>query len=456
MHKFKAKKIRRAYEKQYYIASGQDRIKFVNNKHSFFKYINIDVHACFDEIDHEYILKSFPISKNYRFLLKAWLTAPIYGPSSHGDKNLVKWTPTKGVPQGSILGPVICNSVLSGLDQFLTSGIKKKFTPNPERKDLRVLSNISVIRFIDDILILGKGSDEDFSVMHHRLCEFLKMRGLSIKNYDQSPLFESFKPGSSFEYLGFKFIYPNTKTNSFHSGKFTKYNPNNFIGYLRNILSSKGRSGPYLLIRSKSFKKVKYQLKEATSSKFACLEVYQIIDKINSVWRGSLNYFAITLSCRVQLGVLNSYIVKRIMKLLFIKFRSAPKLKSFVFERYYNKGRFCDNGRTLLDLKDFKSNNNRPLISTCKTVRELSLNYYLDFESINHYRLKREVSIIKNVFIKSPSLKRGEVVKILFIKQLGLCQICKSPIKLEFGSNGNLVDVELEHDPSILNIIIST
>lgn len=41
--------------------------------------INVDIKQCFDKLSHKSILKYYPITKKYKFLLRAWLRAKIYG-----------------------------------------------------------------------------------------------------------------------------------------------------------------------------------------------------------------------------------------------------------------------------------------------------------------------------------------------------------------------------------------
>lgn len=41
--------------------------------------IKADIHNCFDSINHDIILQIYPLCSKYRYFLKAWLKAPIYG-----------------------------------------------------------------------------------------------------------------------------------------------------------------------------------------------------------------------------------------------------------------------------------------------------------------------------------------------------------------------------------------
>lgn len=52
--------------------------------------IKADIHNCFDSIDHDMILKKYPLCSKYRYFLKAWLKAPIYGLFFKKSPNLTK------------------------------------------------------------------------------------------------------------------------------------------------------------------------------------------------------------------------------------------------------------------------------------------------------------------------------------------------------------------------------
>ena len=52
--------------------------------------ITADIHKCFDSINHDTILKIYPLCSKYRYFLKAWLKAPIYGLFFEKSQNLIK------------------------------------------------------------------------------------------------------------------------------------------------------------------------------------------------------------------------------------------------------------------------------------------------------------------------------------------------------------------------------
>ncbi len=128
----KAKKRQRKYLYQYYICGPNIPIKDQKTLKKPFKFfsnyrlINVDILKCFDNISHDAALKTYPICSKYRYFIRAWLNAPIYGPICSDSKVLIKQIPKAGVPQGSIIGPAIANCVLDGLEKSVENAFRKK------------------------------------------------------------------------------------------------------------------------------------------------------------------------------------------------------------------------------------------------------------------------------------------------------------------------------------------
>lgn len=173
--------------------------------------------------------------EKYRFFLRAWLRTPVFGTDSSESKTLVKKRPKKGVPQGSIIGPTCCNVVLDGLENACLAGLPQNYTLTSDEQALKkkvlnveVLTErqkrpgvtMRIIRYADDILIVGRGPVTCFETVHARLINFLASRGLNIKNSDNNIL--NFDKGASFDFLGFRFIQKNDKDSIIDRGKFSK------------------------------------------------------------------------------------------------------------------------------------------------------------------------------------------------------------------------------------------
>jgi RNA-directed DNA polymerase len=80
--------------------------------------LDADIQGCFDNINHEALLKKLHTSTNLRHALKGWLRA--------GVMEGVDFSPTKqGTPQGGVISPLLANIALYGLKEAITKGYKR-------------------------------------------------------------------------------------------------------------------------------------------------------------------------------------------------------------------------------------------------------------------------------------------------------------------------------------------
>jgi hypothetical protein len=240
--------------------------------HSQYYYLNVDVIKCFDKILHQVIFEKIPLTNKYLYLIKRWVTCPIIRPETKGGKE-IKFKPTESVLQGSIIGPMICNIVLDGLQDFIQDNLPTRYKKSKEELEymeyklgeksssstFHAYLQVFCVRYADDILILGKFLKSHVKEIQSLLIKFLSQRGLKIKNASEFQG-KRFKPGNSFNYLGFMFKYPNLNSASFDKGKYTKleFNP---MSVADGTFSRYSRSGPYLLVQSSSLRKLKNSLK---------------------------------------------------------------------------------------------------------------------------------------------------------------------------------------------------
>lgn len=263
----------------------------------------------------------------------------------------------KSVWQGFIIGPMICNIVLDGLQDFvqdnLPTNYKKskeelghKFGEKPSSLNSCIYLQVFCVRYENDILILGKCLTWHVKKIQSLLIIFLSQRGLGIK---KALIFQGkrFKPGASFDYLGFTFKYPNWNSISFDKGKYTKleFNP---MSVANGALSKYFRSGVYLLIKSFFLKKLKNSLRIQLSKKNCYFSVKIMIDKVNAILKGFLNYYNITATTNKQLLLINNLLHKLFYKYLLRKFSSVPKIYSFIKMNFINQNRFKDENKILL------------------------------------------------------------------------------------------------------------
>lgn len=77
--------------------------------------LEVDIAKCFDNIDHKYIIDSILINKK---ILKQWLNCGVL------DSNQ-RYYDERGVPQGGMMSPIICNLVLNGFQKSILETLDK-------------------------------------------------------------------------------------------------------------------------------------------------------------------------------------------------------------------------------------------------------------------------------------------------------------------------------------------
>lgn len=118
-----------------------------------------DIKACFDEINHKWIMDNIPLNKT---ILRKWLKA------GYIENKRLYPTP-KGTPQGGIISPTIMNMVLDGMETVL----KKQF---PRWKGQKV----NFVRYADDFIITASSKALIITQIIPLVKDFLKERGLTL------------------------------------------------------------------------------------------------------------------------------------------------------------------------------------------------------------------------------------------------------------------------------------
>ena len=125
--------------------------------------LEADIKACFDTIDHDWLLNNIPIEKR---MLTQWLKSGVI------DKNVFQPT-AAGAPQGSPISPVIANLTLDGLESLLKEHI-------PQKSANGTYTKVHLIRFADDFVITG-GNQEILTTQVVPIVKtFLRERGLEL------------------------------------------------------------------------------------------------------------------------------------------------------------------------------------------------------------------------------------------------------------------------------------
>ncbi len=116
-----------------------------------------DIKACFDEIDHQWLME--PIC-TYRRLLHQWLAAGYIEEGSFYDTQA-------GSPQGGIVSPALANMVLDGLEAVVKQAVAKT-------------DKVNFVRYADDFIVTGISRDVLGTKVQPAIVCFLTERGLSL------------------------------------------------------------------------------------------------------------------------------------------------------------------------------------------------------------------------------------------------------------------------------------
>lgn len=124
-----------------------------------------DIKACFDRIDHGWLLNHLPLPKQGRERVAQWLRAGYM-------EERVLYRTTEGTPQGGIISPVLANLTLDGLEALL----HEKFG----KGRARVANKVNLVRYADDFVITGRSKEMLESEVLPVVSAFMAERGLEL------------------------------------------------------------------------------------------------------------------------------------------------------------------------------------------------------------------------------------------------------------------------------------
>lgn len=463
------RKQRKLYTKKLYILKilkSKSKSVLSKKKFQFKKYItiwNFDIQKCFDNINHQTIIKLTPLCDKYLFFLKQWLIAPIVGPQKKGSKLTVYVKPKHGIPQGSIIGPGIANLVLDEIDELLlklksnnkitlksllsdkaNSFLDKLSVSNPITKNhYHPKTDISYLRYADDIIFYGFHNKETFLLIQNKVTKFLTDRGLSIK-LSTNNIFQ-FKPNSAFSFLGFRYFFPSRfKKKKLNRGKFTKkrYTPFNIA---ENRLSTNLRSRIFISIDQNALKTFKTRIRRIFKKGHFYLSVAQFIDILNEKMRGFALYFSYSEKIRIQLNSLDNSIRKWFWKWLKKKYGSKPKLLTFLHQNFLNIDNFfAAEKKVLVPLCKIDVNGQRSLVTIAPAKKLLQKNIFISSEEYDRFDLSQNRLSALNLLLRNKELTLKQYQLVLLDRQQNLCSICNGLIDI---SNEK---VEFHHNPPII------
>jgi RNA-directed DNA polymerase len=118
-----------------------------------------DIKACFDQIDHDWLLQNIPMEKK---VLRGWLKA------GYIEDN-ARYATEAGTPQGGIISPILANMTLDLLET-----VAKQSVPKGQGH------KVNVVKYADDFIITGASRALLEDRVKPAITDFLATRGLSL------------------------------------------------------------------------------------------------------------------------------------------------------------------------------------------------------------------------------------------------------------------------------------
>lgn len=304
------------------------RANFLASRHNFQYVVDIDIKGFFDNVNHAKLLKQIWAmgirDKNLLCVLSKMLKAEIIG----------EGVPSKGVPQGGLLSPLLSNIVLSELDWWIADQweyfkLKKQYSVRSyEYKIMQKktsLKEVFIVRYADDFkLFCKRRSDADKLFIATQL--WLKERlGLEI-SAEKSKVVNLKKHYS--EFLGIKM-------KLWHKGK-------------KWVIKSH--------MKDKAVEKAKSTLKEKVKKLQKCPTVNSV-NEFNATVLGLHNYFSMATNVYLDFDKI-AFAVNKSLKCRLKYTLSKNIIKSKAYNKFYGDytGQlFAIKGRVLFPIVSVKN-----------------------------------------------------------------------------------------------------
>jgi hypothetical protein len=202
------------------------------------------------------------------------------------------------------------------------------------------------------------------------------------------------------------------------------------------------RASIFLCINKNAVTRQKEILKELLQRKNIPWTVNRFIQKLNEQIRGFSNYFNLTKQTGIQMKALSNYIYLRFKKLLYGKFHSKPKTRTFVRQSFLKRGTIVYNNKNiLLKYEGVRPFGMRGVNFISETENHYEHNIYLNKEKFTGKK-NLELNAL-SLYYNSKPLNRSEFEALFARKQGYICNICKNSVIPNFDI------LELDHKPSL-------
>ena len=331
-----------------------------------------DIKGCFDNIDHEWLLKNIPTDKQ---ILRQWLKSGLI------FKGKFDYTEA-GTPQGGIISPCLAVLALNGLEEELKSKFKRKTT-----KGKTVRPKVNIIAYADDFIITGDTEVRLRDEIMPVISSFMKERGLELSA--EKTLVTHIDDG--FDFLG-------KNVRKYHGKLLIKPSKSNIKAFLRSV--------------------------HETIDKCLTVKQEDLIEILNPKIQGWANYHRHKVSKKAY-----SYVDYQIFKHLWFwaRRRHNNKPKRWIKERYFHT---IGTRQWVFAAKDGTEFIRLKNASDTRILRHQKIRgdanpydkeWETYFEEREGYRLFEAMS------------GRQKLIKKMWNKQKGLCPVCETKVTKETG-----------------------
>lgn len=336
--------------------------------------LEADIEGCFDQINHEWLVRHVPMNKT---ILRKWLKA--------GVVHQGRLSPTEeGTPQGGIISPTLANMALNGLEGGLIEHLGARFG----RSKIKGLK-VNVIRYADDFVVTGSSRELLESEIRPWIEAFLAQRGLRLSLEKTKVVYMD----EGFDFLGWNF---------------RKY------------------KGKLLIIPSKKNVKAFYSKVRGILKTHISVKQEDLIAKLNPVLRGWAQYHQPVVA-KEAFSRMDSLIYWRLMR--WSRRRHPNKSRSWCKSRYWQRIKERDEFAATVRAEGGSRTWKLLKLADTEIVRHEKIKgEYNPFDPA--WEVYGEKLRTKRM-LKSMSYQYE--TSMLFIKQDGRCALCAEPLDYEGG-----------------------
>ncbi|PKU25009.1 group II intron reverse transcriptase/maturase [Telmatospirillum siberiense] len=215
-------------------------------------------------------------------------------------KEMERWRPTTGTPQGAVISPLLANIYLHPLDILMEE------------------SGYRMVRYADDFVVLSR-TEEEVTAAYRLIEKWIATNGLSL-HPDKTRIVDSRQPGQGFDFLGYRF--------------------------------EAGRR----FVRKKSRKAFKDKIR-AKTGRSRGLSLGQIIAELNPMLRGWFGYFQDAVPSEFRL--LDGFIRRRLRAILRKQEKRPGFGRTVDDHQRWTNAFFADNGLFTLATAHYQARHSR-------------------------------------------------------------------------------------------------